>query len=1518
MIAVNEYTISEIYDGEKGDSGVSVVRVVPEYTVSTSQTSLPLNPTWEETKPSTVDSTHYLWSRQRTDLSNNTHTYSDAVCDVVINGIILDVNTNTQSITNKVWESDITTKINQYDGSTVNNIRDRVTQTETDISGITTRVSDVESETDDLGTRLESAESSITQNANNILLKVDKNGVISSINQSSEQITIDASKVDLVGNVTFSMLDSNTQNTITSITPELIVGTHGTTATATWTGTSTKLSSIQSGTRIQFKMTSAGASNVTLNLTLNNGTTTGAKPVYYNNTTRLGTQYGINAVIDLIYDGSAWRITNPYTNNNTVGSYGATSLVAGTGTIRQYSLIMRTENDTWSSFTTTSGTDTNKTKNTNGFILSDLYYMASSSNYAAGKKCSTCYESYSFNFCYSANCGSTLVAGEKVYIVGEINSNNGLFYLDNTWWTQTEPTTDDGKTYVYVGVASSTTNVYLNTRNPAYQFYNGNFLTIEEIRAIKAQADASAANLWINQSGQLAKDIIDNWATNATSSTTTIKGGLIQTNTITSSQLATDAIMSNNYQAGSSGSHYSTSGSFLDLSNGNFYTPYFESTSNGAYINGAIVATSLTIANGAYVEGIPTTDVMNSAISDAVDNIEIGGKNMLTGTNSVVELTTTGKWVDHTWRKSGSGTGTITSITVSDVPDKSIKVGWQFDVTSVTGTQYSRSVCIGQNTVKVVAGETYTMSCYAKGDGLLYMFYGISGYAPSDGSGKIAVTSSWKKYSVTFVAASSTTCVNENGTNVFFGFSGTDITGYICGMRLEHGSKATAYSPAPEDTNYYFFADSTGAHIATVGNNCDSGYNSLWTSSGLLLRNNTNNLATFTSSAVQFYDGSGNNDSNILAKFGISGIEIGKEAATKITLNTVDGLQIGNQISIQPNGSATLNSIELESGKIAGLDIQKVTSIEDQYPLFSAGKITATNSTDIAVNDDTHIVTVINDTTVTYTFSAKYSDQIASAIYYSPILVIAEDESSEEPESEIEPGEDTVNASSSTTTQSEDMNIMVTIKYLNSSGTVVTDGEETYFSMYLENDVWSYPLNSSLLRVATNVEVSFTLLEDATISLSVSYGINSGLMYNTTKLLGADDSPSIYVGTDGISVNDKIALLPTGTIMTNYIEVRGKGMELIESDAERSITLRNLAYDENKTYTKNGVYPHSVSIYGGNSLSRVAIGLYDRRRGNAVWRYDDHLNLFRIEKRTVLYNQIVPNKNNSYYIGTTTYRFHAAYINAIQIGLANYASSAASIFSKWRDGAVHALITRDTDGLSSYFGWTGNSSTDTVYHSNTVVRGYTVTLQSNGGGIALNGGVTASSYIKADYLYAGKTSGGDDGSPGWFFSQAGLAHVSREGAPAIYFHYNKAAAYTNYLAEASSGTLRVQKNFDVVSALTGGSISSDSTVSAGSVTSYTLSYTEAQTPSSYRCVVSAGICSFSYVGAAVAHAAGASLGTLPAGARPSADMYTPFVKMSGGVVGTVKITSGGAITVGQISNTSNTGRIYFNCTFSVV
>lgn len=179
MIATSQFTISVIKDGKDGapgatgPQGTSVLKVVEEYRLSDSNTELTgsgTGYTWSETKPS-IPAGKYLWIRERTDLSNNTSTYGTAHCDVVISGLVFDVDRNSNAITSKVWESDITTKINEYDGSTGKSIRDRVTKTETDISGINTTISDIQ--TDVAGKADGSTVTTLTTKVNTISDTVD-------------------------------------------------------------------------------------------------------------------------------------------------------------------------------------------------------------------------------------------------------------------------------------------------------------------------------------------------------------------------------------------------------------------------------------------------------------------------------------------------------------------------------------------------------------------------------------------------------------------------------------------------------------------------------------------------------------------------------------------------------------------------------------------------------------------------------------------------------------------------------------------------------------------------------------------------------------------------------------------------------------------------------------------------------------------------------------------------------------------------------------------------------------------------------------------------------------------------------------------------------------------------------------------------------------------------------------------------------------------------------------------------
>ena len=96
---------------------------------------------------------------------------------------------------------------------------------------------------------------------------------------------------------------------------------------------------------------------------------------------------------------------------------------------------------------------------------------------------------------------------------------------------------------------------------------------------------------------------------------TVISGGKIQTGSITTNMLATNAIKSTNYAASSNiNSPFTFTGSFFDLSNGNFYTPNFgvintsweNGPAIGAYFNGRVEANSGKFGNSSSYWNIET------------------------------------------------------------------------------------------------------------------------------------------------------------------------------------------------------------------------------------------------------------------------------------------------------------------------------------------------------------------------------------------------------------------------------------------------------------------------------------------------------------------------------------------------------------------------------------------------------------------------------------------------------------------------------------------------------------------------------------------------------------------------------------------------------------------------------------------------------------------------------------------------------------------------------------------------
>lgn len=100
-----------------------------------------------------------------------------------LSGVASEVDAVQKQITNKVWQSDIATQINNYDNSTIKTIRDQVSQQTISISGIKSTVSDIQSEFD-------STTQSLSQRITQAQQTADKFSWLVKSNSSSSSLTL--------------------------------------------------------------------------------------------------------------------------------------------------------------------------------------------------------------------------------------------------------------------------------------------------------------------------------------------------------------------------------------------------------------------------------------------------------------------------------------------------------------------------------------------------------------------------------------------------------------------------------------------------------------------------------------------------------------------------------------------------------------------------------------------------------------------------------------------------------------------------------------------------------------------------------------------------------------------------------------------------------------------------------------------------------------------------------------------------------------------------------------------------------------------------------------------------------------------------------------------------------------------------------------------------------------------------------------------------------------------------------
>ncbi len=268
------------------------------------------------------------------------------------------------------------------------------------------------------------------------------------------------------------------------------------TSTSTvFTATVAGITELKNGTVVMLKNgVVTSASGFTINI---NGL--GAKPVYSNmatgndiaptNPTRETTIFNINYTLLFVYStdlvsGGAWINYRGYdANTNTIGYQirtNSTSLPM-TSIVYRYRLLFQSAdnahyvpaNNSTSTNATTARTACQDKINPFGRIV----YYGTTASVAAGSRPSAAnlWQQYTFALGYSFQKSPNYVLTEwkPIYLRCAPQSDGSAIIDSTTPFVQDLPTTEDGKIYIFLGIAYSTTAMELTLEHPVYWFKNG-------------------------------------------------------------------------------------------------------------------------------------------------------------------------------------------------------------------------------------------------------------------------------------------------------------------------------------------------------------------------------------------------------------------------------------------------------------------------------------------------------------------------------------------------------------------------------------------------------------------------------------------------------------------------------------------------------------------------------------------------------------------------------------------------------------------------------------------------------------------------------------------------------------------------------------------------------------------------------------------------------------------------------------------------------------------------------------
>ena len=264
---------------------------------------------------------------------------------------------------------------------------------------------------------------------------------------------------------------------------EVVVGTQ-TAATGSWTGKA-NFSSLKDGQQIVYWLPYAGSGSASLNLTLSNGSTTGAIPCYYSGSTRISTHYPAGNAIHLTY-----RVNANVNGTNYTGWWADANWNSDTtDRVKMYnSIIAATAITTGYLIVGTSSGYQHLAGNLSFDVDMPILYPGSA--IAAGSTGNNNYISFpSINLRNIMGSSWSGTSRSTVYIAGALKGTT-FTTLESNFLINNPDT--EGMYYISLGYMPNSYQMFLYPEHPVYVYIGGVLKNISQL-AYEAQLDALQA-----------------------------------------------------------------------------------------------------------------------------------------------------------------------------------------------------------------------------------------------------------------------------------------------------------------------------------------------------------------------------------------------------------------------------------------------------------------------------------------------------------------------------------------------------------------------------------------------------------------------------------------------------------------------------------------------------------------------------------------------------------------------------------------------------------------------------------------------------------------------------------------------------------------------------------------------------------------------------------------------------------------------------------------------------------------